>query len=218
MAKNATAVADAKKAENTMQTCKMPVGWSGGAIVVDAIADKGQDRKDAKGAIVEGREYVRIEFQVVNDEKFAGSKFSRFWSFYDSEKATAMDRFQWMLNDLENLGLPREIRENDASTLEDILGYFLEADVLYHCEVKNNDFSRDKKEVQVSQLQTVGDDDSILPPEDNTNVPSDLVGKDVIFMSKPWEVVKVDGNQLSIKSKTTGTIRTVKVSDVGMPE
>ena len=138
LAKNSTAVQEVKKAENTMQTCKMPVGWKGNVIVVGGEADKGKDRKDDKGQVQEGREYVRLDFNVVNDAEFAGAKCSLYWSFYDSEKATAMDRFQWMLNEMENLGLPREIRESDDTTMEDLLKFFTEQDSIYEAEVVHN--------------------------------------------------------------------------------
>lgn len=211
--KNNSAIEDAKKAENTMMTCKMPVGWKGHAICVGAVADKGKDRKDNKGNVQEGNEYVNLEFNVVNDEKFAGSKFSNYWSFYDSEKATAMDRYTWMLNDMENLGLPREIRESDDTTMEDILNFFIESDTIYEAEVVHNSYRRgDQKEVKVRKLETVSTDINMNPDAPSTE---DLKeGQDVQYLGKSWELVLIDGEALTIKSKSTGSTRSIKKSDL----
>src|SRR5690606_40779325 len=88
LSRNAKAVEEAKTAENTMSTCKMPVDWKGFCICVGAVADKEKDRKDEKGNTQVGRDYIRLDFNVVNDEAYAGSKFSLKWQFWDTEKAT----------------------------------------------------------------------------------------------------------------------------------
>lgn len=213
LSKNNTVVQEAKKAENTMMTCKMPIGWKGHAVCVDGVADKGKDRKDDKGNTQEGNEYVRLDFNVVNDEHFAGAKFSVAWSFYDSEKATAGDRFTWMLNEMENLGLPRQIRESEDTSMEDILEYFIKADAVYDCEVVHNSYRRgDQKEVKVRKMDTVATDINMSP--DAVPTSSLTVGQDVKYMGKSWELVLVDGEELTIKSKTTGSTRVIKSSDV----
>lgn len=213
LSKNNTAVQEAKKAENTMQTCKMPVGWKGHAVVVDAVADKGKDRKDEKGNTQEGNEYVRLEFNVVNDEQYAGSKFSLAWSFYDSQNATAADRFTWMLNAMENLGLPREMRESDDTSMDDILNFFLSQDTVYEAEVVTNTYRRgDQKEVKVHRLEDVGTGITMSPDTPPTSELKE--GQEVKYMGKMWELVVVDGEELTIKSKTTGSQRTIKASDV----
>lgn len=211
LAKNATAVEEAKKAENSMQTCVMPVGWKGHAIVVGATADKGKDRKDDKGNTVEGNEYINIEFNVVNSEEYAGKKFSLHWSFYDSEKATAAQRFEWCLNEMENIGLPREIRE-EFTDITQVLDHFIKSDVVYDCEVVHNQYRRgDKKEVKVTLVQSVSNDSSMAP---SSPTPTVEVGGKVSFMGKDWEVLAVDGDEIKIKSPTTGTERVIKASDM----
>ena len=142
LSRNAKAVEEAKSAENSMSTCKMPVDWKGNAICVGGIADKGKDRKDEKGNTQPGRDFIRLDFNVINDEAYAGSKFSLMWSFWDTEKATAMDRFEWCMNDLENLGLPGEVRRSPDTTMEDILGFFTGSDKVYGAEVHHNAYRR----------------------------------------------------------------------------
>lgn len=209
MTKNASAVEEARKAENTMQTCKMPLGWSGFAICVDAVADQGKDRKDDKGETQEGNPYVRLEFQVVNDEEYAGQKFSNAWSFYDSEKATAMDRFEWCMNALENMGLPEELRRGDADMAE-ILNFFIDNDTVYAAEVVKNAYRRgDQKEVRITTTEAVDDTDSVVPNDTQVEV-----GGEVKFMGKPWEVMDIDEDDVKIKSKSTGREKTVKLTDL----
>jgi hypothetical protein len=212
MSKNSTAVSEAKEAENTMMTCKMPIGWKGQAVCVGGEADKGKDRKDDKGQVQEGREYVRLEYNVINDPEYTGAKFSRAWSFFDSEKATAIDRFTWMLNEMENMGLPSDIRKSEDTTMEDLLNFFIDSDEVYEAEVVKNEYRRgDQKEVQVRRVESVGGEGSIVPPGDN---PSLKVGQDVMYMEKEWELVSVDGDDLVICSKSTGKERSIKVNDL----
>jgi hypothetical protein len=213
MSKNAKAVEEAKTAENTMMTCKMPVGWKGNCVCVGAEADKGKDRKDDKGNTQEGREYVRLEFSVVNDEEYAGAKFSTAWSFFDSEKASAVDRFGWMLNEMENMGLPGEIRRAPDTTMDDILGHFINSDTVYEAEVVHNSYRRgDQKEVKVRMVEAIDGSTSMAPTAEPTPTPE--AGSDVQYMGKSWELVDADGDDLVIKSKTTGQTRNIKASDL----
>lgn len=210
MARNSKAVDEAKTAENTMATCAMPIGWEGQAICTDAVADKSKDKKDADGKVKEGNPYIRLEFSVVGDETYAGKKFSRLWMFMDSAKATAADRFEWCLNEMENLGLPQETRKTFDS-VEELLRHFIETDAVYDAEVVKNDYSRDGKEVKVRQsAEAVDDTDSVMPTEPTTPETSDQV----TYLGKKWDVVSKEGKELTIKSIKTGQTKTVSVDDL----
>lgn len=215
VAKKATAVEEARKAENTMQTCKMPVGWSGHAICSGARADKGKDRKDEKGQTQEGNDYVALDFEVINDEKYAGSKFSVVWTFYDSEKASWEDRFTWCLNGLENLGLPEEYRRGEDFDLAAALAFFADGDTIFAATVVHNEYRRgDQKEVKVTLTEAVSDSDSISPDSDNVPASSIEIGSTVKYMGKDWEVMDVDGDDLQVKSLKTGNVKQLTLSDL----
>lgn len=220
LAKNSEAVKHAKEAENTMQTCAMPIGWKGQVICVDAVADKGKDRKDDKGNVVEGRDFIRLEFSVVNDSEYQGKKAAVVWVFFDTDKATSMDRFEWCLNELENLGLPREVRQgfNDIS---EVLEHFSNGDEVFEAEVVENKFRRgDQKELKVRRHSVVDNTTSMAPPSaDHKSAQSSskstlTIGQDVKYMGKSWELVDQDGDTIVVKSKATGTNRTIKITDL----
>lgn len=215
MSRNAKAIAEAKAAENTMSTCKMPVGWKGSAVCTGGEAGKGKDRKDEKGNTQEGRDFVRLEFNVINDQEYAGSKFSIQWSFWDTEKATAMDRFEWMLNEMENLGLPGEVRRSPDTTMDDLLNHFVNTDTVYEAEVVHNAYRRgDQKEVKVRLIEALEGVADMAPPTGHTKVSGPTPGQDVKYMGKDWELVAVDGDDLQIKSKSTQALRNIKASDL----
>jgi len=215
LSRNAKAVEEAKSADNSMSTCKMPVGWKGFCICVGAEAGKDPDRKDEKGNTQVGRDFVRLDFNVVNDEGYSGSKFVKKWQFWDTEKATAMDRFEWCLNELENLGLPGEVRRSPDTTIEDMLNFFINGDKVFGCEVKHNEYRRgDQKEVTVHNIEAVDGVEDMAPAGHAPVKAGPEVGKDVNYMGKVWELVDSDGDDLVIKSKTTGQTRNIKTSDL----
>jgi len=215
LSRNAKAVQEAKEAENTMQTCKMPIGWKGYCVCTGAEAGKRKDRKDEKGNTQEGREYMRLEFNVVNDTEYAGSKFVLNWSFWDTEKATALDRFEWALNEMENLGLPRELRASPDTTPADILNFFAKGDTVYECEVIRNEYRRgDQKEVKVRNVESVDGVENMAPESAHKPTSTMSPGQDVKYMGKDWELVDADGDDLVIKSKNTGQTRNIKASDL----
>lgn len=216
MSRNAKAVEEAKMADNSMSTCKMPVGWKGFCICVGAEAGKENDRKDDKGNTVVGRDFIRLDMNVVNDEQYSGAKFTKKWQFWDTEKATAMERFEWCMNDLENLGLPGEMRRAPDTTVPDMLDFFVKGDKVFGCEVKHNEFRRgDKKEVEIHNIEAV-DGVETMAPEGHAPVAAAGMeaGSDVTYMGKAWELVDVDGDDLVIKSKNTGQTRNIKRSDL----
>lgn len=213
LTRNAKAVAEAKTAENTMMTCKMPVGWKGYAVCVGAEAGRGKDYKDDKGNTTPGRDYARLDFNVINDEEYTGAKFSVNWSFWDTEKATAMNRFEWFLNDLENLGGDEftAVRRSAESTMEDFLNFFVEADKIYSAEVVHNAYRRgDQKEVKVHAFAAVGEGTAMVPD----TPPALQIGSEVSYMKKMWILEEADGDDLVIKSKTTGNTRKIKLSEL----
>lgn len=212
LAKQGKAVEEAKAAENTMSTCAMPIGWKGQLIIVDAFADETKEQKDEKtGKVIEGRPYVRIEFSVVGDEDFLGKKTSKIWMFYDTEKATAVDRFTWFLNEMENYGLPREIRENHDS-MEELLKEVCSLGIVYEGEVVANSYTRDGKEVKVrQQAKAVDDSTNVVPGMETSEL---VIGQDVRYIKKDWEVTEIMDEKIKIKSKETGQERIVKIADL----
>ena len=211
MARNSKAVEDAKTAENTMATCAMPIGWEGQCICVDAVADKSKDKKDQDGKVKEGSPYIRLEFSVVGDESYTGKKFSRLWMFNDTAKATAADRFEWCLNEMENLGLPQETRKTFDS-VEELLKHFIDSDAVYECEVNKSDYSRDGKEMKVRlSAEAVDMTDSVVPTGPASDEPEDDT---VMYLGKKWEVVSKEGKELTIKSMKTGQTKVVTTDDL----
>lgn len=218
LAKKSTQIEEAKKADNTMQTCPMPVGWKGHMVCVDAVADTGKQTKDDKGNTKEGRNYVRLEFSVVNDSHYQGKKGSLMWQLYDSENATSTQRFEWMLNEMENLGLPRKTRE-EYNDFSEILNHFIASDEVYEAEVVHNQYRRgDQKELKVRRAAIVDNTTSMAPPSSTTTESpkptSTSLGAEVKYMGKMWDVVDQDGDTVVIKSKATGNNRTVKLTEL----
>jgi hypothetical protein len=218
--RKAAAVEEARKAENLMSTCKMPVGWKGQATCVGAKADQGKDKKDEKGQVTEGKLYVALEFQVINDPNFAGSKFNRMWFIWEDSKFTFEDRFGWCLNGMEMLGLPRDLREN-YKDFEECLAYFSESDEVFDVEVVKSNYAQDGKEVKVTRGALVVDTSSSMTPEgvvDSKPTASSSskieVGSTITYLGKDWTVEEIDGDEITIKSSSSGKSRIISTDDL----
>jgi hypothetical protein len=212
--RKAASVEAARKAENTMSTCKMPVGWHGQAVCVGAEAGKTKDKKDDKGQVVEGKTFVRLDFNVINDQQFSGAKCSRIWFVYEDHKNSMEDRFAWCLNGMENLGLPRTLREN-YKEFEECLEYFTNSDEVFDIEVAATTYSTDGKEVKFSRGSVIVDNSTSMVPETVKAGFSVEVGQNIKFMGKDgWEVTSVDGTDVTIKSMSSGKERSVSLEDL----
>jgi hypothetical protein len=97
--KNQSAIDEAKKAENSMSSGPCPVGWKGKCVLLEAVAEQGKDKKDASGATVSGNPRIKMKFGIVDDEKFSGKNFTKYWVFFDTKGMTAMGRFEMFLNE-----------------------------------------------------------------------------------------------------------------------
>lgn len=218
--RQATAIEEAKKAENTMSNSPTPVGWSGQCVPMAAKADQGKDKVDPKTKQkVPGNLYVNITFAIVSDEKYQGKQFTKNWTFFDSDGATMMDRYTWFLNDLTNMGLPQEVRENHQ-TPEELLDWILNSDSVFDCECQANerDTRGDGKVMRVRKAaETVDESTSMSPTTTSTSEPVTApdwpqVGDKVKYLDIEWEVVERDGANVTIKTEKNGESRERKAA------
>lgn len=128
----------ARKAENTLGGIPMPIDTNFEAKFVSVKADV-----DDKG-----RSYVKMDMVVTFPEQFAGKKVGNYWLLFDSANATEADRFGWMLNEMENMGLPREIRENHDDFVEDVLGWFVSNEPTCKGRVQKDAQANDGKRIR----------------------------------------------------------------------
>jgi hypothetical protein len=210
------AINEAKKAENSMSSGPCPVGWEGNAILLEAAAEVGKDRKDDKGNTVPGNPRVRMKFGIVGDQAYQGKTFQKFWSFYASANASEMDRYEWFLNEMENMGLPRAVRESHDDPSE-LLQWFVDNELVFHARCESDDYSRDKKAMKVSAPEAPVDSTTNMSPEGNTTVatessPEIAEGDVVKFLGSDWTVDAREGDKLSISRE--GRSRSVSISAV----
>jgi hypothetical protein len=212
----AGAVEEAKKAENTLSSSPTPVGWKGQAVLLGSKADKSKEREGADGTKSGGNPYVRMEFGIVGDEKFQGKKFTKNWTFFESANASAGDRFTWFLNELENMGLPRDIRENHESPQE-LLKAFADLDITFDVECAKDNYANDGKKMILRKPEEAVDGSDSMAPKTTTSSPEALdpkEGDEVPFLGSNWIVEARDGDHLQIKHPTRGSRREVTLSQL----
>lgn len=212
---HAQAVEEAKKAENTMATSPTPVGWKGKCVLLEAVASKSKDKKQEDGTMRPGNPYVNLKYGIVGDERYQGKTFTKNYTFSDSKNATAGDRFGWFLNTCENLGLPRDIRENHTR-LSEVLDWLLTSEQVFECECVPSDYTTDKKDMVVRRGEEAVDTSMSMAPSTSQKDHGPEVGDGVQFLGNTWTVEERDGANLVITRNDDGEVRrrTVTVEQV----
>lgn len=228
--KSAVAIDEAKKAENSMSSGPCPVGWKGKCVLLEAAAEKGKDKKNEDGTTSEGNPRVKIKFGIVDDETYSGKTFTKYWIFFDSKNMTKMQRFEMFLNDMEKMGLPREVREKHE-TMQELFNYFVEGEFVFDVDCVTDNYADDKKKMVVVKLaEPVDTTTSMSPsgasdptdkfanqtidkgPETSTTTPSPEIaeGAKVKFLGEEWEVLgQVGEDRLKLFNSKTGRERDV---------
>jgi hypothetical protein len=196
-AKNQNHLADAAKAENNMTRNPLEVGTKGIVTVVDLVA--AQSKK--------GNPYVNMTL-VVAAGPHEGTKLIKNWSFNDTAKATAIDRFGWFLNELENMGFPRTLRESSGGDVNVIIDYYLEANppIQLAFEIMEDNYAMDKKKTVLYPADTVTPSQEEGPIK---SIEELKVGVQVLRNGVSYEVIKYDDDKetVNLRSLSTNKVR-----------
>ena len=226
--KSAVAIEEAKKAENSMSSGPCPVGWKGKCILLEAVAEKGKDKKNEDGTVKEGNPRVKMKYGIVDDETYSGKSFTKYWVFFDTKNFTKMQRFEMFLNDMEKMGLPRKVRE-EHQTMQELFNYFIEGEFTFDVECVSDDYADDKKKmVVIHPIEAIDTSTSMTPsdPEDaygNKSVEQTTTtestpeadfpeGSKVTFLGEEWEVLGKEEDKLVIFNNKTQRNRKVPAS------
>jgi len=165
--RNSTRIEEAKQAEARLQNIPLPIGSSGTVIVTGFKFDKSKNKTNPDGSTKEGTPYCEMTFSVVDHDAHQGKTLRKQWWFASSANMDAAGRYEMFLNDLERLGMPRELRTNHESPAE-LGSYFLDQQGLaFHFQIVENPRNTldDGKEIRLSTIEDhVPQDDSVVPP------------------------------------------------------
>ena len=171
--KNQTRIEEAKSAESRMQNIPVPIGSTGVCIITDFKFDKSKDKTNPDGSFKEGSAYAQIVLNIIDHPDHAGKQLRKTYWFSDSANMTAAGRYEIFLNDMERLGLPREVRVGHDSPAE-IGEYFLQKEGhSLHFEIIQDQYNRldDNKGIRLATVeQHIEPTDSIAPSVPSPNV------------------------------------------------
>ena len=207
LGRNATAIEQAKTAESRLSSVPVPLGASGTCIVTGFKFDKSKDKQQPDGTVKEGTPYCEITMPIVDHPEHQGKVLRKTYWFANSAKMTQAGRFEMFLNDMEKLGLPREVRTGCQSPAE-IGEYFLTKEGLaFHFDIYADQYGDDGKSIRLATMETVIEsNDSIMPP---MGMPAPVaapsptpaavaapvglpeVGATVKYLEQSWKVVDV---------------------------
>lgn len=234
-AKNATAIAEVKKAEARANNCPVPVGTLGQVVLVDFVLEKAKD-KTIDGVLQEGMYYAQMKFNIINHPQHKGKTLTKFSSFYDSANMTAMKRYEWFLNDLEFMGLPREIRTGHDSP-QQLVDFFMKEPMMFDFEVlADNPAYNDGKKLQIrrpaEQVPDIPHAEPGQPAASRNPVTETDMGESVgsvvgsvgatsttstdtvMYLGKSWNIIGKEGSKVNIKDPVTGNMKVVDVSQL----
>ena len=165
--RNTTKIEEAKQAEARLQNIPLPIGSTGTVIITGFKFDKSKDKKLENGTTKEGTPYCEMTFSVIDHDDHQGKPLRKQWWFATSANMDAAGRYEMFLNDLERLGLPREIRTGHESPVE-LGSYFLDTEGLaFRFQIVENARNTldDGKEIRLSRMEDhIPQDDSVVPP------------------------------------------------------
>lgn len=217
--RNANAIEQAKTAESRLSNVPVPLGASGTCIVTGFSFNSTKDKLQADGTTKVGTPFCEMVLPIVDHPEHQGKTLKKLWWFGDSAKMTSAQRFEMFLNDMEKLGLPREIRSGHQSVSE-IGDYFLSKEGLaFHWSIYADQYGEDGKSIRLSTMDTVIEaNDSVMPPmgmpapapvaapvaaPTPTAPPAGLpaIGATVKYLERSWKVVDVFAGSGKIQIK-----------------
>jgi hypothetical protein len=217
--RNANAIEQAKTAESRLSNVPVPLGASGTCIVTGFSFNSTKDKLQADGTTKVGTPFCEMVLPIVDHPDHQGKTLKKVWWFGDSAKMTSAQRFEMFLNDMEKLGLPREIRSGHQSVSE-IGDYFLTKEGLaFHWIIYADQYGEDGKSIRLSTMDTVIEaNDSVMPPmgmpapapvatpvatPTPTAPPAGLpaIGATVKYLERSWKVVDVFAGSGKIQIK-----------------
>lgn len=198
--RNATAIEQAKSAESRLSSIPVPLGASGTCIVTGFRFDKSKDKPNPDGTVKEGTPFCEMTMSIVDHPEHQGKTLRKTWWFSNSAKMTAIGRFEMFLNDMEKIGLPREIRTGHQSPSE-IGEYFLSKEGLaFHFDIYADQYGDDGKSVRLTTMESVIEsNDSVAPPTIAPAAPTPAaaptpgmpaVGTTVKYLEQSWKIVE----------------------------
>ena len=215
LGRNANAIEQAKTAESRLSNVPVPLGASGTCIVTGFSFNSTKDKLQADGTTKVGTPFCEMVLPIVDHPEHQGKTLKKLWWFGDSAKMTSAQRFEMFLNDMEKLGLPREIRSGHQSVSE-IGDYFLTKEGLaFHWSIYADQYGEDGKSIRLSTMDTVIEaNDSVMPPmgmpapapvaaPTPTAPPAGLpaIGAEVKYLEQSWKVVDVFAGSGKIQIK-----------------
>lgn len=211
--RNQTRIEQAKQAESRLQNIPLPIGANGTCIPTGFKLGKSQDKKNPDGSVKEGTAYAEMTFSVIDHPDHQGKTLRRQWWFANSANMDAAGRYEMFLNDLERLGLPREVRVNHETPAELGDWFLSQQGAAFHFQIVEDPRNTldDGKSVRLSTMeQHIEPTDSIAPMTAAPAAPAASAapgilpqkGSKVKHLEMEWEVVDVfaDSKKVQIKS------------------
>lgn len=141
----------AQEAENTARGIPLPIGTQGDCVSVEMKC--GTTTKKSTP-------FINLIVLTTSPADKKDKRCQKTWFISDSEGASDTDRWEWMLNDLENAGLPREIRTEYKDFEKEVVGYFNNNKVRMNYRVVEDQYAQDNVNINLYAADNLGESEN----------------------------------------------------------
>jgi len=207
-----SALDKARKQESMLTGCPLPMDTAGVAVIADLEFAETPEKPDGTG----GKLLVRASLEVETPDEYQGKSLKGpglTWFIASSEKQTEEEAFARCLDDLENMGLPRSVREN-FQDLNEIVEHFTgngPKRVNYSVVKDNWSGNASGKRVRAIKYE---EENPNAPTAETPRKPAEAVVEDpnadyAMYMGKKHIIkdFKKDINQYDLEQVDTGRVR-----------
>lgn len=198
---------EARQQESMATGCPLPVGTIGTAVVGEIVCKETKQKPGGSG----GNPLVMINLEVETPEEYRGKKLQGsglMFTIKDGPNSTEADAWGRMLDALEGLGLPREIR-TEYEDFSEVLDWFSDEPRRVQYTVNKDDYAgnRSGKTVQAVEYLDPSSTSSAETPQ--VEAPVDPSADYCEYLGKTYKILSYDKeNQCyDLEATATGKVR-----------
>lgn len=202
---------EARKQESMLTGCPLPVGTKGIALVGTI-----EDKETNEGSFP----MILVTLEVEEPSEYAGKKLSGpglMQTIKPTEKQTEEEAYARMLDMLEGLGLPRELREDDDKEFKELVAWFESEPRRVEYRIAQDTWAGNASGKKVIASAIINPDEVATSSDDSVKTSELELDPNKTYVEKfgvPHEVLEeTEDGKLRIRSTKSNMVSTIDAKD-----